>query len=183
MAKESSAVRKPRVLSVDFTGVEGRKGARRIPEGDYLFKIKDYGVGGEGDKQWLRMVYDIQEGPATGEFSDMFNLGNKSLWRLRLFLEAVGFKKLASSINKIPMEKLPGKLVAATVADDEYEGKVRSRPQDYLSAADYKALGSNTDAAADDDDEEEDEEQSADLTSDDEDEDEDELEVVDDDDI
>lgn len=182
---EGSGVRKPRVLQVDFTGVEGRKGARRVPEGDYLFQIKDYGVGGEGDKQWLRMEYTILKGPTTGDFSDMFGLGKKSLWRLRLFLEAVGFKKLASAINKIPMEKLPGKKVAGTVGDDEYEGKIRSKVSDYFSATDYENLGT-ADTASDDDeeaDEDEDEDSATDLTESDEDEDDDELEVVDDEDI
>ena len=186
MAKEKggSAVRKPRVLQVDFTGVEGRKGARRVPEGDYLFKIKDYGVGGEAEKQWVRVEYTIVKGPTTGDFSDMFSLSKKALWRLRLFLEAVGFKKLQSSINKIPMDKLPGKLVAGTVGDDEYEGKIRSKVSDYFSATDYENLGT-ADADDDESDEDEDEESTTDtdLTdSDDEDED-DELEVVDDDDL
>ncbi|HET7713459.1 MAG TPA: hypothetical protein VFK94_03720 [Patescibacteria group bacterium] len=180
---EGSGIRKPRVLSVDFTGVEGRKGARRVPEGDYLFTIKDWGVGGEGDKQWLRIEYTIDKGPTDGDFSDIFGLGKKSLWRLRLFLEAVGFKKLQSSINKIPLDKLPGKKVAGTVGDDEYEGKIRSKVSDYFSAKDYENLGAAEaeDEEADADDEDEDE--SADLTSGDDDEDDDELEVVDDDDI
>lgn len=186
MAKKEggSGVRKPRVLQVDFTGVEGRKGARRVPEGDYLWEIKDWGVGGEGEKQWLRIEYNILKGPTDGSFSDMFNLGKKSLWRLRLFLEAVGFKKLKSSLNKIPLDKLPGKKVAGTVGDDEYEGKIRSKVSDYFSATDYENLGT---AGADEDEEESDEdeedEESTDLTASDDDEDDDELEVVEDDDL
>lgn len=183
MAKESkSGVRKPRILQVDFTGVEGRKGARRVPEGDYLFKITDWGVGGESEKQWLRIEFNIQQGPTDGDFSDIFSLSQKALWRLRLFLEAVGFKKLKSSLNKIPLDKLPGKLVAATVADEDYDGKTRSRPQDYFSATDFENL-SKAEAEDEESEDEEDEDEDADLTASDEDEDQDELEVVDDDDI
>lgn len=177
--------RKPRVLSVDLTGVEGRKGARRVPEGDYLWKIKDYAVGGDDEKQWLRIEFNIEKGPTDGTFSDLFSLSKKALWRLRLFLEAVGFKNLKDGLNKIPLDKLPGKSVAGTVADDEYEGKIRSKVQDYFSAKDYENLG-----AAGADDEEEGEEEDEDdedvedaVTSGDGDEDEEELEIVDDDDI
>jgi hypothetical protein len=174
-----SAVKKPRVLQVDFTGVEGRKGARRVPEGDYLWKIKDYGVGGEDDKPWLRVEYTIEKGPTDGDFSDIFSLSQKALWRLRLFLEAVGFKKLQSSINKIPLEKLPGKSVAGTVGDDEYEGKIRSKVSDYFSAKDYEALG--TDEESEEGEEEDEDEVTEAVTE--EDEDEEELEIVDEDDL
>ena len=181
-----SKMRKPKSLQIDFTGVETRKQARRVPEGDYLLKIKDWAVGGENDKQYLRIVYDIVQGPAKGEFSDIFNLGKNSLWRLRLFLEAVGFKNLQSSVNKIPLDKLPGRTVAATIADDEYDGKVRSRPQEYFSKADFEAVSGQDEeatAASDDDDEDEDGDSDASVDFVDGDEDDDELEVIDDDDI
>ena len=174
---------KPRKLSVDFTGVEGKKGGRRIPEGDYLFTIKDYEVGEKNDKKWFRVQLDINKGPTDGEFSEMFGLGQNALWRFRTFLEAVGFKKLKSGINQVPLDKLPGRQFAGTVADDEYNGKIKSQIQDFFSAKDFESLGT----ADVDDEEDEDEEEEADVasaaTDDDEDEDDDELEVIDDDDI
>lgn len=186
---KDGGVKKPKVLQIDFTGVEGGKRGRRVPAGDYLLKIKDYGVGGEGDKQWLRVGFDIMKGPVDGEYSEMFGLGKKSLWRVRNFLEAVGFKKLKSSINKIPMEKLPGKVIGATIEDDTYDNKTKSQIQDFFSRDEFEALmteDDDEDESEDEEDEDEDEEEEdedADLTEGDDDDDDDELEVVDDDDI
>lgn len=176
---------KPRKLSVDLTGVEGKKGGRRIPEGDYLFKIKDYEVGEKKDdssKKWMRVALDIEKGPTDGEFSEMFGLAQNQLWRFRAFLEAVGFTKLKSGINNIPLDKLPGRRFAGTVADDEYNGKIKSQIQDFFSAKDFENLGTADTPDDEDEAEDEDEDDVADAaTDDDEDEDDDELEVVDDD--
>lgn len=171
---------KPRKLSVDFTGVEGKKGGRRIPEGDYLFKIKDYEVGEKNDKKWFRVQLEIEKGPTDGDFSEMFGLGQNALWRFRTFLEAVGFKKLKNGVNDVPLDKMIGRSFAGTVADDEYNGKIKSQIQDFFSAKDFENLGA---AEVEDDEDEDEEESAADLTESEDDEDEDELEVVDDDDI
>lgn len=187
MAKKTreKTAKKPRKMQIDFTGVEGKKGARRVPEGDYLMKIKDYAVDHKKDdetNQFVKMEYEILEGPTKGEWNEIFNLGKTSLWRLRNFLEAVGFKIPSSKVD-IPFEKLVGRKVAMTIGDDEYEGKTRSKAQDYFSAKDFEALGTEADEDEDSDDEDEDEETTTEAaTSDDEDEDE-ELEIVDDDDI
>lgn len=171
--------KKPKKLQVDFTGVEGRKGARRIAEGDYLFKITDYEVDhkkDDEDKKFLVVKYDIEKGPSEGSWSEIFSLTKNALWRFRLFLEAAGFKIPSSAVG-VPLEKLPGRRVGATVADDDYEGKTRSKVAEYFSAKDYEALASN------DEDEDEEEETTQSVTSGDEDEDEEELELVDDEDL
>lgn len=186
--------KKPKALTTDFTGVEGRKGARRIKEGDYLFKITDYEAGrsekkdDEGKrKKFLVFKFDILKGPTTGSFSDLFGLSKKQLWRYRLFLEALGVK--VGGETEVNLKKLVGQKVGGTVEDDEYNGKKKSQVADYFSAEDYENLGSEDDEDDEDEDEEdEDEEDEEDVksaaTDDDEDEDEDEeLEVVDDDDI
>lgn len=186
-SKKTKTAQKPRKMQIDFTGVEGKKRARRIPEGDYLMKITDWEVDHKKDddsNKFLKIYYEIEQGPTEGKWDEIFNLGKTSLWRLRNFLEALGFK-IPSKAIMVPFEKLPNKKVAMTVADDEYEGKTKSKAVDYFSAKDYEALASEDEdeedaeeaVTSDDEDEEEEEE-----TDEDEDEDE-ELELVDDEDI
>jgi hypothetical protein len=184
MAKKEreKTAKKPRKMQIDFTGVEGKKGARRVPEGDYLMEIADYSVDHKKDdetNQFVKVEYKILQGPTKGSWNEIFNLGKTSLWRLRNFLEAVGFT-IPSSAVSVPFEKLIGRKVAMTIGDDEYEGKTRSKAQDYFSAKDFEALGEET-TDEDEDEEDEDEESTTEAaTADDEDEDE-ELELVDDD--
>lgn len=194
-SSKGSENKRPAKLQVDFTGVEGRKGRRRIKEGDYLFKIKDYEVGksakkdDEGKKKRFCVVtLEIVKGPSTGEFSELFGLAKNQLWRFRLFLEAAGVK-VKSSLNDIRLDKLPGKEFAGTVEDDEYNGKIKSQINDFFPAADFDEDTSDSDEEDEDededsdDDEDEEEDEDADLTEGDDDEDEEELETVDDDDI
>ena len=164
----SDSFAKPKILQLDFTGVEGKRG-RRIPEGDYLFKITDWGVNNE--KQLLRIKVDILKGPTEGEFSDILSLKQNSLWKVRAFLEACGLK-LKSSLNKMNLEKLMGRTFGATVADDDYGGKTNSRMNDFFTKEEYEALSAGGDDAEDEDEDEDEEDEDVDVTSDDEDDDE-----------
>lgn len=187
MAKKEKTTKRPKALQVDFTGVEGKKGARRIPEGDYLMEVTDYSVGHKSDdedKKFVKVNYKILKGPTNGDWNEIFGLGKKQLWRLRNFLEAVGFKIASESIN-VPMEKIVGRKIAMTVEDDVYEGKTKSQVSDWFKAKDYEKLAADSDEededAEDEDTEDEDEETAEEaVTADDEDEDE-ELEIDDDD--
>ena len=193
MAKKtkSTTATKPRAMQIDFTGVEGKKGARRIPEGDYLMEIVDWSVDhkkGEEEKVFTKIFYKILKGPTDGKWDEIFGHQKNQLWRMRNFLEALGFD-IPSSKVKVPFEKLVGKKIAMTVVDDEYEGKIKSKVGDWFKAKDFEALQSESEDEDEDEeaDEDEDEDAATDAaTSDDEDEDEDEdeeLELVDDDDI
>lgn len=182
--------KRPKNLQTDFTGVEGRKRRRRIKEGDYLFEVTDYEVGKSSKKdddgkkkRFIVFEFKILKGPSTGTFSDLFGLAKNQLWRYRNFLEAAGVK-VAAGVTDVRLDKIPGKQVAGTVEDDEYNGKIKSQVSDYFSASEYEELSEDEeDEDEDSDEEDEDEEDEADLTEEtDEDEDE-ELETVDDDDI
>lgn len=186
--------KRPKNLQVDFTGVEGRKGSRRIKEGDYLFKVTDYEVGKkkeeEKTKRWVIFKFDILKGPSKGAFSDLFGLAKNQLWRYRLFLEAAGIE-ISSGVNDVRLDKLIGKKVAGTVEDDTYNGKTKSQVSDYFSASDYEELAAEEDEDEDEDadeddedaDEDDEDEDVADAATDDDEDEDDELEVVDDDDI
>lgn len=179
---------KPKILQLDFTGVEGRKKGRRVPEGDYLLKVTDYAKGDDGDG-WIRIEHKILKGPTDGEYSEMFGLGKKSLWRIRNFLEAIGLK-IKSSTNAIPMEKVVGKTYAASIEDNVYDNKKKSQIGEFYSKEEWDSLSSDdaeeeedVDLTSDDDEDEEEEEEDEEEEDEDEDEDDDELETVDDDDI
>lgn len=192
-SSKGSENKRPKNLQTDFSGVEGRKRRRRIKEGDYLFKVSDYEVGKSGKKdddgkkkRFIVFEFEILKGPSTGTFSDLFGLAKNQLWRYRNFLEAVGVK-VSAGVTDVRLDKIPGKQVAGTVEDDEYNGKIKSQVSDYFAASEYEELDADEedeDEDSDDEDEDEDEdEEDTDLTEEtDEDEDE-ELETVDDDDI
>lgn len=191
-SKKSTAT-KPRAMQVDFTGVEGKRGGRRIPEGDYLMEIVDWAVDHKKDdesSQFVKIFYKIQKGPTDGKWEEIFGLKQNQLWRLRNFLEALGFD-IPSSRVKVPFEKLVGKKIAMTIADDTYENKTKSQVQDWFPSKDYEALATDEEEEDEDEDEDEDaateaatsDDEDEDEESEDEDEDEDELELVDEDNI
>lgn len=168
-SSDKAKTTKPKVLQIDFTGVEGRKRGRRVPEGDYLLKVTDYAKGGD-DPGWIRIEHEIKKGPTKGEYSEMFSLSKKALFRWYNFLEAIGIKP-KSGKNKIDMTKIVGKTYGATIGDNEYDNKTKSQIDEFYTKEEWEAI-----AAGDEEEESED----ADLTSDDEDEDEDSDEVEED---
>lgn len=170
--------RKPKVLQIDFTGVEGKRG-RRVPEGDYLLKATDYAVSpADDDPGWIRIENKIKKGPTDGDYSEMYSLSKKALFRLRNFFEAIGLK-VPSSVSKVPLEKIIGRSYAASIADHTYDGKTKSQIQDWFKKDEYEALAAGT--TDEDEDEDEDEEESEDEDEDEEDEDSDLTEETDED--
>lgn len=173
---------KPKKLTVDFSNVEERAGSIRIPEGDYLFQVMDYELKSKKDdstSKYLNWKFKIVEGPGGVGKSLYYitSLKPEALFNLKGMLGDMGFKVPKSTVD-IPLEKCIGKQIAGTVADDEYENKIRSKIQNVFSSKDFEALG------ADEDEESTDGEAAAEaVTDDDEDEDTDELELVDDEDI
>jgi hypothetical protein len=184
-SSSEKTTRKPKNLQIDFTGVEGKRG-RRVPEGDYLLKVKDYAVSpADDDPGWIRIENTIKKGPTDGDYSEMYSLSQKALFRLRNFFEAIGLK-VPSSVTKVPLEKIVGRSYAASIADHTYDNKTKSQIQDWFPKDEYEALAAGTidedDDEDEDEDEEEEEDEDADLTEE-TDEDEDEEIEVDDDDI
>ena len=119
------------------------------------------------------LVFTFQgvDGKFKGKtFRDYFALTPKALWKLRGCLEAMGISVPKSKVN-IPMNKLIGKEVGVTLADDEYEGKISSKPADYI---DLDTLAGN-----DVDDDEDDDEADEDDSDSDDDDDEEDLEDLD----
>jgi hypothetical protein len=128
---------------VDMSGVdtEIRKGGRskRVPEADYLLKIME-GSWEEGDKaDYIRWRFQITKGKYKGgTLYCNTSLSPKALWNLRNLIFAATGKNMAGKAFKFDPEKLHGKIVGASVEDDEYENKVRSIPVDFFPKDKYE---------------------------------------------
>lgn len=133
-------------LKVDFGGVDKEirrgGGAPHIPEGDYLAKIIDSEVR-ESEKsgsRYLSWKLTVAQGEFKGKtLYHITSLKPEALWNLRNFIHAATGKNVAGKALNVDTSALEGKVIAVTVEDDEYEGKVRSRivdtrPKDELEA-------------------------------------------------
>lgn len=170
-------------IRIDFRGVPKEirrgQGARRLPEGDYLLKII------EGEKRmnrdetssYINWRFAVAKGPQKGApLFDNTSLKQNALFNLRNLIHAAVGKNVAGSVVNFRPETLYGKIVAATVVDDEVpasEGrsaKMRSRPVDYRPKD--KLTDTGTDEEEEDEEEEElDEEEEEETEEEDEDED------------
>jgi Protein of unknown function (DUF669) len=121
-------------LKVDFSGVDPdiRRGggAAHIPEGDYLAKIVDSEMR-ESEKSGSRYI-SWKLAIANGEFKGktiyhITSLKPEALWNFRNLIHAATGKNVAGKALNVDTTALESKVIAVTVEDDEYEGKVRSR--------------------------------------------------------
>jgi hypothetical protein len=160
-------------LTVDFSGVEERKGGKHFKPGDYAVKVVKATNQVTKEKKTPQISFELQfiDGPYKG--SKCFhncNLLPQSLWVLRNMLEAIGIE-IPKKRVKLDLPKCTGKKLAVTIEDDEYDGKVRSRVVDTFPLSELVADEADEDEELDEDDDDEDE--------DDEDEDDEDLDEVD----
>lgn len=142
--------------------------AAHVPEGDYLLKV----VKGE----W-REKKDESGSYINWQFSiisptkykgktvyDITSLKPDALWNLRNLIHAATGKNVAGKAVNFDPTMLEGKVVAATLEDDEFNNKTRSRPVDYRPKAELKAKDKDDDEdEEDEEDEVEEEEEDEDL--------------------
>jgi cobalamin biosynthesis protein CobT len=175
MAKKTKKASSEGVV-VDFSKAKGGGGNKRYPEADYKFKFTAWELVGkkeDPDEKGFKVTLQFSEGKYKGQkIIDRLWLQDNTLWRLRLFIEAMGVD-VPDKKAKVNLDKYVGNELGATLVDNEYKGRVSSQVGDYI---DLETL-----AGADEDDEDEDEEETED--DDDEDEDEEDLEEFDADDL
>lgn len=142
-----------RNISVNMTGVESYA---RCPEGEWLVRlasIEEATVQGSGDDA-LKAKFEVIKGQAKGNYVyETFSLGEKALWKLKSFLEAIGMK--ADGKMRINLDKLEGKVCIVEVIHDEYQGSKRAKIASYAKPEDDTDEDEDEDEDLDDEDEEE----------------------------
>lgn len=159
--------RQPAKITVDFTGVEVRKGGRtdHIPEGDYLvqvMKVIERGKKGDETVRMLNWHFQVVE-PAKFRGKNLYNntlLAKENLWALRSLLVDLlgGEDKVPASKLAIPLETIVAKKmrVGITVVDDEYNNKPTSKIVGTFPKTEWedrKGTATSEDIADDDDEE------------------------------
>ncbi len=144
-----------RNISVNMTGVESYT---RCPEGEWLVRlasIEEATVQGSGDDA-LKAKFEVIKGQAKGNYVyETFSLGEKALWKLKSFLEAIGMK--ADGKMRINLDKLEGKVCIVEVIHDEYQGSKRAKIASYAKPEDDTDEDEDEDEDLDDEDEDEEE--------------------------
>lgn len=161
-----SKFKKATRTKVDFTdaGDRGPWNPKYQPEGDYLFKIVavlDSPTKDGNKPQWIFAFQDVENKSAVYPFR--CQLDKAQAWKIRNVFEACGVKVPQKMMNVDP-QKVVGKLIGASLEDNEYNGKVKSQIGNVFSAAEFG------DDAKDEDPDEADEVEEDDDAEDDEDE-------------
>ena len=138
-----------RVITVDFEGVETGGMFVRVPEGDYGVKVAEVKTKKSGEnKPYLSVMLELTKGNTKGVGKTIIHscsLQKQALWNLRSLLEACG-KKVPSKAVKLDLDKMAGWECAATLVDDEYEGKKKSVVSAFFPLSD---LGSTSNSGKD----------------------------------
>ena len=152
---------------VDMTGVEteirSRRRSRHVPEGEYLLKIME-GSWQDGEKaDYINWRFNIVKGVNGKKYSGttiytITSLAPKALFNLRSLIFAARGKNMAGKVFNFDPETIVGSVVGATVEDDEYEERIRSRPVDFYPKEKFAEVVAESAAEEEDEDDEEEEE-------------------------
>lgn len=170
---------KPAKISLDFSNVEDRRSGKkgvRLPEGDYLFEMRDYEIktktGGDSKYiSWQAYALAPSEHKGKGPIYHISSLKKENLWSIRNLLEDMGIKVPKKMVD-IPLAKCLKRPFGGTLEDDEYtndENKttIKSKIASTFPASEYADVSGTTD---EDEEEDTDEEAATEaVTSDDED--------------
>lgn len=148
--------KKATAKAIDFSGVKdrGNFNTKRVPEGDYAAKIvsvEDTKAKDETDQYLFTVKLEKYSQLAYPYYC---KLQENQLWKLRNIGVAAGLN-VPKSRMKFDPNKLVGKTIGVTMADDEYEGKEKSVidavfPASELADSEYEE-GPEVDDTADDD--------------------------------
>ena len=130
-------------VRVDFTGVES---FNRPSEGQHVAKIASAEVKqSQGGNDMIVVAFEVTKGQDKGARAfENYPLAENALWKLKGMLQAIGMK--CDGKVQLDLDKLVGKVCIIITADEEYEGKLRTRIQECKKLA----------ATADEDDDDED---------------------------
>lgn len=116
-------------VNVDFSNVKDSSGInpKQMPEGDYLATIKKVDLvakKSDPDAKQLLFTVGLKES-ATATYPYYCGFEANVLWKLRNLMIACGVKAPKKAFS-FDAEKLVGKELGVTLADDEYDGKMKS---------------------------------------------------------
>lgn len=116
-------------VNVDFTSVKDSSGInpKQMPEGDYhatIKKVELVAKKSDPDAKQLLFTIGIKES-ATASYPYYCGFEANVLWKLRNLMLAAGVKAPKKAFS-FDAEKLVGKDLGVTLADDEYDGKMKS---------------------------------------------------------
>lgn len=183
--KAASSKKDKTKLRVNFKGVDKEirgksQRSARVPEGDYALKIVNGKFKTDDDDEVTGINWRFQiVKPSKYKGKTLFgytHLSSESLWNLRNLIHAATGTNVAGKALDLDLEKLYGKIVGAAVEDDEYNKKIRSKPQAFFPVSELE--GDDDEEEEDDEDEEDDEEEEEDDEEDDDDEDLEDVEVA-----
>jgi len=142
-------------VTVDFTGVTGKSGGSKVPEGDYVAQVnkvtQEYGQ--QSNKPYLQWELQIVEGKQKGKkLWHKTSLQPQALFNLRNTLEALEMEVPQSALE-LDLGDLVNSLLGVSVEIEIYQGKEQSRVIDVFPAADI------SEELSDEDEEEEEEEE------------------------
>lgn len=162
-----------RAISLDMSNVsEGGSeyNPRQLPEGDYLARItavKDGEAKSDKGAMWIFTI--VPEQHRSAKYPYYCKLQENQLWKVRNILVAAGIAVPKKKV-KVDPERVVGKLIAISLEDDEYEGKMKSTIAAIFPAAELQ--GDNGADVPEDDDEGDEDESTTAAAADDDDEDE-----------
>lgn len=147
----------PRLVTIDFEGVESGGGKIHVPEGDYKFEVTEIKTkkGSESGKPVLFFLLKLNSGPKKGNGKTLHHscsLQKQALWNLRNLLEACG-KEVPSKPVKIDLDKLIGLEGAVSIVDGEYEGKTTSEVATFYPLSDFGNTGDDIEEEPEDEEE------------------------------
>jgi cobalamin biosynthesis protein CobT len=169
-------------LNITFPEESEGKKQDFVAEGEYGFKIVKAELTRTAQKKTKQITVRVQvikdpmhNGKYKGKkIYDNLNLLPQSLWVFRQLLEAVGTPVKSGKKLSVDTTKLQDKKFGGTVAEDEYEDKIKSRIVDRYPFEEVEDRAAGTSASLDEDGEEPEEEEDEEAEDEEEDEDEEE---------
>jgi hypothetical protein len=158
-----SKYKKATKKKVDFTDAGDRGPFNPIhqEEGDYLLKIVavlDSPTKETKKDQWLIALQDVDNPRAIYRYNCL--LEKSQAWKLRNIFVAAG-KNVPQKMMNVDPQVLIGKVIGASLIDDEYNGKLRSSVDQVFPASELGKADDDDDADDVEDDEIEEEEEEA----------------------
>lgn len=130
-ARASARRTKGNVVTIDFTGVEGK---RQVPdEGEYLAKVTEAVQEKGGDKgpyiSWTLEIVDDKEFEGSTLYNNT-SQSQKAKWNLKAWLEALGVEVPDDEMD-VDLDDMADRELMVTVAHETFEGTKRARIVDF----------------------------------------------------